>query len=114
MLENPTKFQTFNDGLVEIYEAVAPRVIAATPKFKLRFHRRTVGVARYYAAQQANAKVEDLLRCPFVREVEAENIAILEGKQFRISRVQKVEDMEPPCMDLTLENVVGEYEKQTA
>jgi len=113
MIKNPLKLQTFNDGLVEIYEAVAPRTIAATPICTLRFHQRTVGVKRYYAAQQANAKIEHLLRCPFLKSVKAENIAILGGEQFRVSRAQKVEDVHPPCMDLTLENVIGDYEKES-
>lgn len=111
MIRNPLKIQSFSDGVVSIYEAVAPRTIATQPKRVLRYHERTVGVTRLYAAAQANAFVSYVLRCPRLRDVSAQDIAIPnDGKQYLITYVQYPEDVQPPVMDLTLEEVQGNYD----
>lgn len=103
--------QTFNDGVVNIYETVAPRTIAAQPKWSLRYQERTVGVTRLYAAAQVNAVVSYLLRCLRLRNVSTQDIAIPnDGKQYKITAVQYPEDILPPVMDLTLEEVHGNYD----
>jgi hypothetical protein len=109
MIQNPLKLQTYNDGLVDIYEAVSPRKIAAAPKIKLRFEDRTIGVTRHYAAQQANAKIAHVLRCPRIKTVSTQDIAVLDGHQYNITFIQYPKDVTPLSMDLTLEEVRGNY-----
>lgn len=110
MLKNPLKLQSFSDGVVKIYATTAPRMIAPEPKRILRYHERTVGVARHYAARQANAKVSYVLRCPRLRDVSSQDIAVPnDGQQYLITLVQYPEDVQPPVMDLTLEEVQAEY-----
>ncbi|HMM31779.1 MAG TPA: hypothetical protein PKB13_08375 [Clostridia bacterium] len=111
MIKNPLKLQSFEDGVVAIYATVAPRKIAAEPKRVLRYHERTVGIGRHYAAKQANALVAYVLRCPRLRDVSAQDIAVPnDGKQYRITLVQYPEDVQPPSMDLTLEEVQANYD----
>lgn len=106
---NAPEIQTYNDGLVEIYEAVKPRMIAETPKYKLCFERQTVGVTRHYAAQQANAKVDHVLRCQRLDDVSTQDIAVLDGHQYSIAFIQYPKKITPMSMDLTLEEVRGNY-----
>jgi len=81
-----------------------------TLKQTLRYHERTVGLTRYFAALQANIKVQYVLRCPRLRDVSAQDVAIPnDGRQYRIVQVQYPENVDPPVMDLTLEEVVTEY-----
>jgi hypothetical protein len=111
VIKNPLKLQTFEDGIVRIYETVAARIIATLPKRTLRYHERTVGIKRHYAAKQANALVAYVLRCPRLRDVSAQDIAIPnDGRQYRITLVQYPEDVQPPVMDLTLEEVQAKYD----
>lgn len=78
-------------------------------KQTLRYKERTVGFKRYYAAMQNNIKIDFVIRCPQVRTVKADNVAILiDGDQYRIKQIQYPEDVEPPVMDLTLERL-GEF-----
>lgn len=76
-------------------------------KQTLRYKERTVGFKRYYAAMQNNIKIDFVIRCPQVRTVKADDIAILiDGDQYRVKQIQYPEDT--PVMDLTLERL-GEF-----
>lgn len=108
----------FNDGIVDIY---AVKNIAApgekpvellSRKGTLRCKRRTVGIKRHYAAMNAGAKVDLLLRVPYRPEVSAQDIAIptQDRRQYRITFVQVPEDVMPPVMDLTLERLERDYD----
>ena len=108
----------FNDGLVTVYrveDQAAPGdkpVEKLVEKVTLRYARRTVGIRRHYAALNAGAKVDLLLRVPFRPDVSAQDVAVpaLDGKQYRITLVQVPEDVTPPVMDLTLERLERDYE----
>lgn len=111
------KPQAFNDGVVKIYEIGNTAALGDMPKERLilkqslRYKERTVGFKRYYAAMQNNVKIDFIIRCPQVRTVKADNVAILiDGEQYRIKQIQYPEDAEPPLMDLTLEKVGELYD----
>ena len=110
------KIQSFNDGVVKVYGITNTAADGNMPtegitlKQTLRYHERTVGLTRYFAALQANIKVQYVLRCPRLRDVSAQDVAIPnDGRQYRIVQVQYPENVDPPVMDLTLEEVVTEY-----
>lgn len=108
----------FNDGLAVIYRVEnqgAPGDMPAerlVKKATLRYARRTVGIRRHYAALNAGAKVDLLLRFPYRPEVSAQDVAVPmpDGKQYRITLVQVPEDAAPPVMDLTLERLERDYD----
>lgn len=108
----------FNDGLVTVYRVenrAAPGdkpVEKLVKKVSLRYTRRTVGIRRHYAALNAGARVDLLLRVPYRPEVSTQDVAVpsLDGKQYRITLVQVPEDVTPPVMDLTLERLEREYD----
>jgi len=110
------KLQTFNDGVVKIYsvsdtsESGKMPTEALTLKQKLRYHERTVGLARFWSAQQANVRISYVLRCPRLRDISTQDVAIPnDGKQYRIVQIQYPEDIYPQVMDLTLEELAQEY-----
>lgn len=80
-----------------------------TRKETLRFHRRTVGIKRYYTAMQAGQQVDAVIRCPYRKTVCAQDVAVLEGRQYRIDLVQRPEEIIPPAMDLTLVRLEQDY-----
>jgi hypothetical protein len=111
------KIQTFNDGVVRIYDvsnSASPGdmpVEALTLKETLRYHERTVGITRQSAAKQDNAEIKYVLRCPRRRNVSAQDVAIPnDGSQYRIWAVQYPEDIHPPVMDLTLQVITAVFD----
>lgn len=111
-----SKAPTHNDGVVKIYEVanIAPPGSmpkeGLTLKETLRYYERTVGINRYYAALQANAKIKYVLRCPRRRNVSSQDVAIPnDGEQYRITLIQYPENS-PSEMDLTLEAVTAKYD----
>ncbi len=108
----------FNDGIIAIYAVenrAAPGKKPLEALFKrgaFRYQRRTVGIRRHYAALNAGARVDLLLRVPYRPEVSAQDVAVpsLDGKQYRITLVQVPEDVTPPVMDLTLERLERNYD----
>ena len=118
------KLQTqssFNDGLVSIYKVDNIGAAGDMPKeglilqLILRYHERTVGMGRYYAAMQNDIKVDFVIRCPEVRGLLGKNTDILvailvDGNQYKIMQIQYPEDAEPPVMDLTLEGLGEAYD----
>ena len=109
--------QTFNDGVCKIYKVENTALPGDMPKEglisqnSLRYHERTVGITRKYAALQSNKEVSFVIRCPEVRTVETDYIAVLvDEKQYRISWIQYPEDIDPPVMDMTLERLSDFYD----
>lgn len=108
--------QTFNNGIIKIYSVKDIAQNGDMPKDglklkeTLRFHRRAVGIKRYYTAMQANQQVDAVLRCPFRDTVSAQDVVIWNRKQYRVALVQYPEDVVPLVMDLTLTKVEQDYE----
>ena len=109
--------QTFSDGVVKIYEVTNTASDGEMPtegialKQTLRYHERTVGLNRFFTALQANVRVNYVLRCPRLRDVSTQDIAMHnDGKQYRIFQIQYPEDIDPPVMDMTLEELAQVYD----
>lgn len=115
----PTLTQSFNDGMAKFYSVSNIASPGNKPKdgltLKLEnplpYEERTVGMGRYWTAMQAHAKVEQMLRVPRINSVSTQDIAIPnDGQQYKIIQIQYPPDVEPPCMDLSLERVTAKYE----
>lgn len=111
------KPQMHNDGVVKIYRVdnIAPPGSKPIEKLVLkrtiRYKERTVGITRVRLAKQTGAEVSYVLRCPRLRDVSPQDVAIPnDGKQYRITMVQYPEDANPPTMDLELERLEHNYE----
>lgn len=111
------KTQSYNDGVLNIYSVenvASPGEMPAdkiTLKESLRYEERTVGMTRFYAAMQNNVNIKYVLRCPRIRSVSTLDVAIPnDGKQYKIVQIQYPKDVEPPSMDLTLEELTAVYD----
>lgn len=107
--------QSFNDGVVDIYsvenkaEAGYKPVFDLSAKYKLRFNENRLGINRYYSALQNQIKVAKVIRVNRL-PITNQDIAIIDDVQYRIDMVQAVEDVYPPCIDLTLVKIEQEDE----
>jgi len=113
----PTQTQSFNDGIVNVYSVGNIATPGNMPKdgltiriSNLRYEERIVGMSRYWTALQDQAKIEQLIRVPRINSVTVHDVAILNGQQCDIKQVQYIQDIEPPCMDLSLERLEVAYE----
>ena len=101
--------QSFTSGIVTIYSEKNIALPGYLPqeqldkKVTLRYEERSLGLQRYFNAQQNQVQVERVIRCPRYAGVTNQDVAETEdGTRYRIDMVQAVMDAYPPCMDLTL------------
>lgn len=110
--------QTFNDGVLTVYEVGNIAPIGDRPKegliqkfSSLPYEEKTVGVTRFIANKQDQSIIEQLLRIPRVNGIAREDVVIpIDGEQYYIKQVQSVNDVEPRCLALSLEKVVTKYD----
>lgn len=112
-----TLTQQFNDGIVNIYSVGNIAAPGNMPKdgltikiSNLRYEERIVGMSRYWTALQDNARIEQLIRVPRINSITVHDVVILTGQQYDIKQVQYAQEVEPPCMDLSLERLEVAYE----
>lgn len=109
-------FLSFNSGIVNIYsvENVAEKGdkpdLQLKHKWKLRFEYQTVGVQRFYIAQQSDIKLSQLVRIPQRLDINTHDVAIVDGIQFDIVQVQHIYDTKPVCTLLSLEELISKYD----
>lgn len=101
--------QTFNDGLLDVYELCNIAFSGEMPeegmrhKIKLAYHERTVGMQRFYAAHAVQTKIDMLVRVHERREITDRDVVVLrDGLQYDIVQIQLIEGAMPPVMDLSL------------
>lgn len=112
------KPQTFNDGVVYIYSVGNISEPGNMPKEgptlkvgPLRYQERTVGMSRYWAAMQTQARIDLVLRMPQLRSVSLHDVVVpVDGDQYRIVQIQYPNDMESPVMDLSLQRLEAAYD----
>lgn len=104
--------QTYNDGIVRIYNAEDAADPGHMPEEKLTlkaqllYAEQRVGISRFYTAQQYHDDVERLVRVQRAGVIVNRDIAVTEdGQRYNIAMVQTVENSFPPSLDLTLTRI---------
>ena len=109
-------FQRYNDGVAEIYcivnGAEAGDMPTEKPVFlhRLRFSVKTVGINRYYSAMQNMVNISRAIITPLMADVSTQDIAVINGQQYRIQQKQELTDYRPPSMLLSLSDIEEVYE----
>lgn len=109
--------QEMNSGVVKIYSVedsahpgYQPKP-TLTLKLTLRYEEQRLGINRLYMSRQNQAEVEKVIRVPRQDSISNQDVAILEsGSQYSIDYTQTVQDVYPPCLDLSLVKVEQNYE----
>ena len=112
--------QELNSGVVKIYSVddsaqpgYQPKP-TLTLKLTLRYEEQRLGINRLYMSRQNQAEVEKVIRVPRQDSISNQDVAILEnGSQYSIDYTQTVQDVYPPCLDLSLVKVEQNYEVPT-
>ena len=111
------KIQSYEDGIVKIYSisniaepGEMPKEGLTSKVGPLPFDERTVGMNRFWTAMQESARIDLVLRVPQIRTVSIHDVAIVFGEQYDIKQIQYPKDVEPPSMDLSLQQLAVKYE----
>lgn len=109
--------QAYNSGILTVFgieDAAEPGyapVKKLVTKVHLRFEEIQLGLTRYYSALQNNVQVERVARCPYRPEVSPQDVVVTaDSQQYQINLVQKLQDVWPPSMDLTLSRLDHKYD----
>lgn len=109
--------QEMNSGVVKIYSVedsaqpgYQPKP-SLTLKLTLRYEEQRLGINRLYLSRQNQAEIEKVIRVPRQDSISNQDVAILEnGSQYSINYTQTVQNVYPPCLDLSLVKVEQNYE----
>lgn len=108
--------QSYNDGIVNVYSVTNIAQAGYKPKqglvlkVNLRFDEQRLGINRLYMSRQYQAEIERLIRVQRVNDISSQDVAVIDGRQFKIDTVQSVKDIYPPSLDLALTKIEQEYE----
>lgn len=98
------KIQTFNSGIVRLaYILQGERL-----RYKgnpLRYNERTVGLRRFFQADQVGRKISKVIRVPKIKDISENDVAIINNNQYSIVQMQNIDDTKPKCWQLTLEKI---------
>lgn len=103
---------SFSNGVVTINQmgnnalpGDFPEWVILRQKHQLRFIERTVGVYRRMMGLQQHIRIDRMLRCQRLDDVDTNDMARLNGIDYHIRQIQYPEGVYPPVMDLSLERV---------
>ena len=109
--------QEMNSGVVKIYSVEDSAQPGYQPKpslnlkLTLRYEEQRLGINRLYLSRQNQAEIEKVIRVPRQDSISNQDVAILEnGSQYSIDYAQTVQDVYPPCLDLSLVKIEQDYE----
>ena len=109
-------FETFNDGIVEVYHLKDISQPGFKPDLrpdlfkKFHFRYRTVGVKRAYEAAQSHIRLDELISMPCDRNISTQDIVRIDGTVYEIKQIQHKTDTRPATTWLSLTRTECAYE----
>lgn len=100
--------QTYNDGVVKIFsvtDGALPGyqpVLHATPKGRVPFSERVLGINRLFLGRQNRVEISKVLRIPRIPVSTLDLAQTHDGRWYSINSIQSVEGVYPPSLDLSL------------
>ena len=114
--EKKTQFQTFNDGVCNIYKLADVSHPGFKPVFKPQFYRavpfqyRTIGIKRNYEAMQAQVKLDEMISIMQNRDISPQDVIVIEGVQYDIVQIQHKNDTAPRTSLVSLRRLEEDYD----
>lgn len=96
-----TTFEEFNDGIVDIYEVNDDDKLEKV-EGGLRFGQENVGIARHYASQAADRRVDSVIHILQRKNIVPHYVAVINGEQYDVEKVDHIKDTQPPITKLSL------------
>lgn len=115
-MKKKATFETFNDGIVNIYKLNDVSEPGMKPNLKPDLHKkchfgyRTIGVKRHYEAAQAQVRLDEMIQIPIDRAISTQDIAVIQEVQYNIKQVQHKMDTMPKTSLLSLTILEAYYD----
>lgn len=116
MAVKASDFLSFNDGICDIYSVENSAARGDRPveklieKYHLRYRAHIVGMSRFYEALQAQVRITNAVEVPLREDVNPQDVAVINGRQYRITQKQERRDTRPASMLLTLSDIEEAFE----
>jgi len=95
--------QTFNDGILSVYETDENGKLLDNPKFEnIRFQKRVIGAIRLYEALRSNEEITDLIRIPYLTSISILDVIVIDNAIYELKQLNLINDFSPPCLQITL------------
>ena len=102
MIQTQMKFETFNDGIVDLYQTDDDDNIIKDSKITCRFGSKTIGVKRYFAARSNDIELDRLISIHKNMSVVTDMAAVIQNTRYKIIQIQHINDTNPPTTTLSL------------
>ncbi len=104
-VKSPVEFQTFNDGIIDIYSTDDKGSTIKDPiKYEhIPYENRIIGYQRNFVASQAHINVSALIRIPVI-PLDGFDVIKLNNHKHSIKLKQDILDTNPKCIQLSLED----------
>ncbi|HBC98694.1 MAG TPA: hypothetical protein DC053_03800 [Lachnoclostridium sp.] len=100
-----SRFETFNDGLIEVCIIKDRSIVGNRLNNKIRYGNKVIGISRFYKAKIASDSVDKVISIPFVPAIQRGDVIILGEEQYKILLIQDKYDTQPQSRYLTLERI---------
>lgn len=108
-----TKFEEFNDGIVDIYSINGDDRLEVVIK-GLRFGEENVSITRHFAARAADTSVDRVIHVLQRHVIKPYNVALIGDVQYGVDKVDHVGITRPPITKLSLRLLEKHKEKEFA
>lgn len=108
-MQKKPKFETFNDGIIKIYEIKDVSLPGDRPCMRPVLYRehsfeyRTIGVKRNYEAMQASVRLDEMVKIHLDRGTSPQQIAVIDGIQYNVVQTQHRTNTLPPTSLVSLQ-----------
>lgn len=111
-IQTPFAPQTFSSGCVTFFHTEDTAAAGDIPRYaavaflRVPYEDKKVGDVRYYAALQADSRIDRVVRVPHIGEIDtAGDIAVVSGdaRQYRVTKIARNSLTVPESWDVTLE-----------
>jgi len=100
-IKTPIQMETFNDGVLDVYEKDEQGEISLKIR-GVRFANRVIGAKRLVAASQLKMDFSNLIRIPKIDSITTYDVIIMNGFQYKIMQIQHLYETNPPTSDLSI------------
>lgn len=96
------KFETFNDGVVDIYKVNENEELQRKLEHGARFGEENTSIERHYGAKSVGTNIDKMIHIQLQRDITTHDVAVISGKQYDIEKVDHFKENTPPITKLSL------------
>lgn len=96
------KFETFNDGVVDIYKVNENEELEKKLENGVRFGEENASIERHYGAKSIGTNIDKMLHIQMDRDITTHDVAVISGQQYNIEKADHYRDNTPPITKLSL------------